>query len=57
MVQRNQRLSSNCPRCDIVDEHTMHILTYRDSHVIDIRSSLIEELNTWLCAVNAHPDI
>jgi len=57
MVQRKQRLSSNCPICGSIDEHTTHVLTCRDIKVIDLRSSLIEELNVWLCTVNTHPDL
>jgi len=57
MVQRKQRLSSNCPICGAIDEHTTHVLTCRDPKVIDLRSSLIEELNAWLCSVNTYPDL
>ena len=57
MVQRKQRLSSNCPICGSIDEHNNHVLTCRNPKVTDLHSNLIEELNAWLCTVNTYPDL
>ena len=57
MVQQKQILSSNFPCCDVADEHTTHTITCRDTNVVDLRSSLIEERNTYLSTVNTHPDV
>ena len=57
MVQRKQRVHSNCPRCNSEDEHLHHVLTCRSSTTILLRLDLITELSMWLKAVKTQSNI
>ena len=55
MVKRQQRVSSECPRCGEEEEHLLHILTCTEQSAIDLFDSLLTTLEGWLTQVNTHP--
>ena len=57
MVQRKQRLLSNCPLCNLPDEDTTHVLQCQSSSAISLKTNLLSELECWMQAKNTHPDI
>lgn len=57
MVRRQQRVSSECPRCGEQLEHLQHILTCTDQSAIDLFDSLLTTLEGWLTHVNTHPTL
>ena len=57
MKQRQQRLHDTCPLCDEPDEHLVHILTCRNETCVDLRTSLLTELQTWLEAEDTQEGI
>ena len=57
MKQRQQRIHDTCPLCDEPDEHLVHILTCRHETCVELRTSLLTELRTWLEAEDTQEDI
>ena len=57
MKQRQQRVHDTCPLCDGPDEHLVQILTCPHDTCVDLRTSLLTELRTWLEAEDTQEDI
>ena len=54
MVKRQQRVSSECPRCGDEEEHLLHIHTCTEQSAIDLFDSLLTTIEGWLTQVNTH---
>ena len=57
MVQRKQRLHSNCPMCNNVDETTTHILQCLEEKICTLKIKLITDLGTWLDTVDTQDEL
>ena len=57
MVQRKQRDSASCPRCNVPDEHLLHVLTCNADDTRAFRDNLISEFLIWLRSAQTHPRI
>ena len=57
MIQCQQRIHNTCPLCDELDEHLVHILTCPHETGVDLRTSLLAELQTWLETEDTQEDI
>ena len=57
MVQRKQRLHSNCPMCNNVDKTTTHILQCLEEKICTLKIKLITDLGTWLDTVDTQDQL
>ena len=55
LLRRKHQQHSKCPRCDQINETTLHILTCQDSRAIAQWNASISKLSTWLTKSHTHP--
>ena len=48
MVRRKERMTGECPRCGINDEHTEHIILCPDTTAESTFSQAVEDIGSWL---------
>ena len=55
--KKKLRLASACPRCHQPEEDLLHVITCPSQSKIQLRTSLLTDLTTWLKSQRTHPSI